>query len=216
MKKHKYLLIDCETAGSLAKPIIYDLGGAIIDRDGNIDCTFSFVIKEVWNNIDLLRSAYYRKKLPQYVNELLDYKKELASFIDVINYIDKLCKAYEVKAIIAHHIEFDYRAINYTNRYLKTKKTKCFINSYPLWCTLKMSRQVVVIKKDYQAFCKKYNFLTEHDNPQATAETLYRYISKNITFQEKHTSLADVLIEIEIFQYCNKQKKKMNRIYKSL
>ena len=50
MNKHYYLVIDTETTGALDNAIVYDLGGAIVDRHGNVYETFSFVIKEMWQD----------------------------------------------------------------------------------------------------------------------------------------------------------------------
>jgi hypothetical protein len=46
--------------------------------------------------------------------------------------------------------------------------------------------------------------MTNHKKPQVrkSAEVLWRYISKDNTFEEKHTGLADVRIEREIFLRC--------------
>jgi hypothetical protein len=49
--------------------------------------------------------------------------------------------------------------------------------------------------------------------PRFTAEILYRYITDNLEFTESHTGLEDTLIEKEIFAYCVRQKKKMQRTY---
>ena len=44
-----------------------------------------------------------------------------------------------------------------------------------------------------------------------TAEILYRYISGEADFTEKHTGLEDVLIETQILAHCYRQHKKMNK-----
>ena len=53
--------------------------------------------------------------------------------------------------------------------------------------------------------------MTAHkaSRPQAKAEVLYRYISGNDSFIEKHTGLEDVMIEKEIFTKCIIQHKKI-------
>ena len=58
-RKNYYLTIDTETANGFDDPIVYDIGGAIHDKKGNIYETFSFVIYETIYGIkDLINSAY--------------------------------------------------------------------------------------------------------------------------------------------------------------
>jgi hypothetical protein len=51
--------------------------------------------------------------------------------------------------------------------------------------------------------------MTANNQPRKTAEILYRYISGNIDFDESHTGLEDVLIEVQILAYCYRQHKAM-------
>ena len=46
-RKNYYLTVDTETANGLDDPIVYDIGGCIHDKKGNVEETFLFVIKEV-------------------------------------------------------------------------------------------------------------------------------------------------------------------------
>ena len=43
-RKNYYMVFDTETSNSLDDPIMYDLGGAIIDKKGQVYETFSFII----------------------------------------------------------------------------------------------------------------------------------------------------------------------------
>ena len=111
MNKHYYLTIDVESTGTLEQPLVYDLGGAIIDRQGNVYETFSFIIKELWHdNWELLKNAYYSEKLPNYLRELLLGERTLVEYYQAKKYIEMLCEKYNVKAILAHNALFDYKA----------------------------------------------------------------------------------------------------------
>ena len=46
--KNYYLTIDTETANGLNDPFVYDIGGAIHDKKGNVYETFSFVIYDIF------------------------------------------------------------------------------------------------------------------------------------------------------------------------
>lgn len=202
MKDH-YLTLDTETANGLDDPIVYDLGGAIHDRMGEVDETFSFVIDEVFNGMkDLMATSYYAEKIPQYEKEIAEGKRRVVSYWYAKQYIQQLCKKYNVKACIAHNARFDYRSTAKTQRYLTKSRYRFFLPyGIELWDTLKMARQVLPMMPRYNDFCFKHGFLTKIGRPQLTAEVIYRWITRNEDFIESHTGLEDVLIEKEIFAY---------------
>lgn len=205
-------MIDTETCGSLEAPLVYDLGLAVVDRQGNVYEAYSLVIKEIWEQIDLLKTAYYANKLPNYLKELLEGKRMLVTFDYAQMLVESLCEKYNVKAIIAHNAYFDYKALRNTKMFLTQQKT--FLPyEIEIWCTMKMAQSVIATKKSYQKFCKENGYMTNHKTPRprVTAEVLHRYITNDIDFVESHTGLEDVMIEKEIFAYCVKQKRKMNK-----
>ena len=53
-------------------------------------------------------------------------------------------------------------------------------------------------KEKFIDFCIENNFLTERGYIQTKAETVHRYLTNNLTFEEEHTGLSDVLIEYQI------------------
>jgi hypothetical protein len=74
-----------------------------------------------------------------------------------------------------------------------------------------MARDVILPMPSYIRFCEEHGFLTKNGRPKATAESLFAFITKDPTFEEEHTGLADVMIEKEILAYCFRQHKKMRR-----
>jgi hypothetical protein len=76
-----------------------------------------------------------------------------------------------------------------------------------------MARSVIGKQTTYKIWCKINGFTTKNGTPRFTAEILYRYITDNLEFIESHTGLEDTLVEKEIFAYCVRQKKKMQRTY---
>lgn len=216
MNKHYYIVLDTETTSptnNLFDSLVYDLGGVVTDRYGNIYETFSFVIKELWaDRLELLKTAYYCEKLPQYMKDLLESKRELVTFEFAKQYIEMLCKKYKVKAIMAHNSMFDYRVLNNTQEEL-TGHRNFFPKEIEIWDTMKMAKSVIATKKSYQKFCEEHGYMTKHKTPRAklTAEVLYRFIIQDNSFIEEHTGLADATIESQIFAYCVKQKKPMEK-----
>ena len=77
-RKTYYLTIDTETCNDMDNPIVYDIGGCIHDRKGNVEEAFSFVIYETFIGMsDVMASAYYAYKLPHYYQELTEILKIL-------------------------------------------------------------------------------------------------------------------------------------------
>ena len=201
--KDYYLTFDTETANTLNDPLIYDIGGAIHDRYGNVEETFSFIIDEVFNGMsDLMETSYFAHKIPQYREQIESGARKVVKFVYAKCYIKELCEKYQVKACIAHNARFDYRSTVTTQRYLTKSRYRFFLPyGVELWDTLKMARQVLPLMPRYNDFCFEHGFLTKRGAPQLTAEVIYRWITRDATFEESHTGLEDVLIEKEIFAY---------------
>lgn len=208
-----YLTIDTETANGLENPIVYDIGGCIHDKKGNIYETFSFIIYETFYGMkDLMKSAYYAYKIPQYEAQIKSGERKVVRFNTAKQKIKELCDEYEVKAIIAHNARFDYRSTTRTQRYLTKSKYRYFLPyGIPIWDSLKMAKDTICKQPTYQKWCAKNNFLTKNGKPRATAEILYKYISGDVNFKEDHTGLEDVLIEIAITCKCIAQHKPMRK-----
>lgn len=213
-RKSYFLTIDTETANGFDDPIVYDIGGCIHDKEGNVMETFSFVIYETFFGMrELMETAYYAKKIPQYLEDISNGKRKVVRYSTAKKYIRQLCEKYSVKAIIAHNMRFDYRATTRTQRYLTKSKYRFFLPyGIELWDTLKMAKDTICKQKTYQRWAKTNGYVTKNGSVQATAEVLYKYISGDNNFQEEHTGLADVLIEKEIFSKCMRQHKPMRKL----
>lgn len=212
-RKSYYLTIDTETANGLDDPMMYDLGGAVHDKSGKVYETFSFIIYEVFcADRQLFDTAYYAEKRPMYERQISGGKRKIVSIMTARAYIRKLCKKYNIKAIIAHSARFDYRSTTGTMRYI-TKSAERYFLPYgiPVWDTLKMAQDTICKQKTYISFCEENGYIQKNGKVRATAEILYRYISGNNDFIEDHTGLEDVLIEKEIFAKCIRQHKKMRK-----
>ena len=212
-RRSYFLTIDTETANNMDNPLVFDIGGAIHDKQGNVMETFSFIVKEVFYGMpDLMAECFYQAKLPMYRAQIEQGFRQVKSWYEVRTHVHKLCDKYSVKAIIAHNMQFDYRSTNTTQRYLTYSKYRYFFpKNVPLWDTLSMARDTIVKQKTYIRFCENNGYCTKNGKPRATAEILYRYITNNVDFTESHTGLEDVLIEKEIFVKCIRQHKKMKR-----
>ena len=198
----KYIVFDTETTNSLDDPMFFDIGWAVIDETGKTYETASYVNADVFLDDELMASAYYAEKIPQYWAEIKNGSRILAKTKTIKKALAKACKDWEVDVLIAHNARFDYRSTNCTQRYLTSSKYRYFLPyGCELWDTLKMARKAFN-DEVYDTFCYENGYLTKRGCKRYTAEILYRFISGDNDFVESHTGLEDVMIEKEIFVEC--------------
>lgn len=81
MPKWNYLTVDTETANSMEDPLVYDIGWAIHDNEGNILATRSYVNYDIFVcEKEMMCSAYFANKIEQYEADLKAQKRKLARF----------------------------------------------------------------------------------------------------------------------------------------
>ena len=199
----RYIVLDTETTNSIEDPIAYDIGFAVIDETGKVYAKFSFVVAEVFLDKELMASAYFADKIPQYWQEIEDGERELRKLNTIRKELNRVCREFEVEAIVAHNARFDYRSTAMTQRYLTSSKYRYFLPyGVELWDSLKMAREVFKNDEAYAEFCYEHDYLTSRGVRRYTAEILYRVITNDDSFIESHTGLEDVMIEKDIFVEC--------------
>ena len=199
----KYIMLDTETTNSLDDPICYDVGFAVVDKKGSIYETHSFVVAEVFLNEELMESAYFIEKVPQYWEDIKKGTRKLAKFNTIRKVLAETMKKYNTNIVIAHNARFDYRSTAKTQRYLTKSKYRHFLPyGTEVWDTLKMAREVLKNDVAYDNFCYDNNYVTKRGCKRFTAEILYRFFTGDNDFVESHTGLEDVTIEKVIFAEC--------------
>lgn len=205
-----FLMVDTETTNSLEFPIAYDVGLAVVDEKGEVYETRSFVVADVFLDKELMEVAYFFEKIPQYLEDIEKGIRILTSFYNIKKEVKKIFQKYEIKAVVAHNMSFDYRALNLTERYITSSKYRYFFPyGTKFWDTYKMSCEIFFWNDDYRKYCFTNHFKRGR-RPKLTAEVLYRYISGNTEFQESHTGLEDVMIEKEILAKCFAENPEIN------
>lgn len=197
-KNEKILVLDTETTNSIDDPIAYDIGFAIIDLTGKVFETYSFVVAETFLDKELMKSAYFADKIPQYWEDIKNGKRLLRKYRTIKFILSDVCKKYNIKKICAYNCRFDVRSGNLTQRFLTNSKNRYFYNyGIEFMDILKLARQVLKNDDSYGEFCYNNNFLTKRGARRYTAEIVYKYLFDN-NFIEEHTGLADCLIEAKI------------------
>lgn len=196
------MMIDTETTNDLDCPIVYDVGYQIFSLSEGILCERSFVNADVFLDKELMASAFFVDKVPQYWEDIKSNKRILKKWFNIKKQIARDCELLDVKYVCAHNAMFDNRALNTTQRYQTTSKFRYFLPYGVEWLdTLKMARQVLKNNEDYGEFCYDNDYISKNGQRKYTAEIIYRWLSGKHDFEESHTGLEDVKIEREIFEY---------------
>ena len=206
MNSTKYLVIDTETTNSIDDPFCYDVGFAVVEADGSVVESHSYVVADIFLDNELMSSAYFADKIPQYWEDIKNGKRQLRRFKTIRSILRDVIQQYEIRYVVAHNASFDYRSLNYTQRLLTSSKYRYFLPwGVEVWDTLKMARQALKSNEQYRQFCIDNGFTYgKEDKPQMryTAEIIHRFLTGDLDFVEDHTGLEDVLIEKDILAYC--------------
>jgi len=199
----KFIVLDTETTNSIDDPIVYDLGWAVVDADGVVYETHSFVVADVFLDKELMSSAFFADKIPTYWEQIKSGERTLARFSTIRKAFHACAKANNVTKFFAHNMRFDYKSTNLTQRFLTSSKYRFFFPYGAEICdTLKMARQALKGDVNYDNFCYNNNYVTKNGCKRYTAEIIYKFLTNDLQFEEEHTGLADVLIEKEILRFC--------------
>lgn len=145
MKKKYYLILDTETATvpfagtiarneqekkniAIAKPLVYDIGWTISDRQGNIIKKENYLVQETFFVPQIFNTAYYRDKRPQYMEMFGKREIEALPWNNIIEILLQDCR--NVDFVCAYNATFDFKkAIPFTERYIKA----LYSNYYQKW-----------------------------------------------------------------------------------
>lgn len=212
-----YAVIDTETAPQAnfdkrnmdKTSLVYDFGYVISDGE-EIICARSFIISETFFNSEMMNSAYYADKLPQY-RAGMNIEWEVVDFITAWRTFKADCEQFGVRDVFAYNAKFDRNVLNHTIEHYSNGFVKFF---FPYKTRIKdiwsMAGDTVCATKKYVKWCVDNGYLSEAGNPRTSAEVVYRYLMKNDSFIEAHTALNDAFIEEEILRKVRKRHQKAN------
>lgn len=203
-----FIVFDTETAPTVkhydrrAHPetsLVYDFGWVVVDgNDFSIKEERSFIIAETFTNHQLMNSAYYANKLPQYIERGRLFAADwfIVSFYTAWDTFLKDIKTYDITDVWAWNIHFDNVTLDHTiNVY-----SNGFMNTFlPTSCNYRdawdyVSSRCCVTEK-YINWCIENGYTSAKGNPSTKAETCYRYLNAENDFIESHTALDDAKIE---------------------
>ena len=112
----KFLVIDTETTNSIDDPFCYDVGFAVVNATGEVLEQHSYVVADIFLDNELMSSAYFADKIPQYWEDIKSGKRILRRFKTIKAILRDVVQQYDIRYIVAHNASFDYRSLNYTQR----------------------------------------------------------------------------------------------------
>lgn len=212
-KKEMYLVIDTETCNTLEQPLVYDIGYAIADRNGNVVLERSFLVAEIFlDKKDIMSSAYYAEKIPMYWDDVKKGTRIIKSLFNIRKQLFADMKEYNVKKVGAYNMGFDKKALNTTIRYcLKSLIRWFFPFGVEYFCIWNMACQVIMDTRKYAKFAIQNGLVSEKGNIQTSAESCFKFLMNDVNFIESHTGLEDVKIEVQIMAKCLKTHKRLDR-----
>lgn len=212
LKKVKYLMfIDTETIGTLnvkESVLPFEIGMKIYDTDiQKVVKEKSYLVRKFFNNKYIMLSTFSATKYPNYFEKLENDKRyKTMSVSDISKDIEKTISRYGIKIMVAHNGQFDKQAMS---RLFNEFEVNDPFVKLDLLDTMQVSKNIT-FSKDYTDFCisnkdnlnsmKESNFITNSGRVRTTAQAIYCYLTNNPNFQEAHTGLEDIDIEIAIFQ----------------
>ena len=212
LKNEKYLMfIDTETIGSLfAKESVlpFEIGMKIFDTETQkVVKEKSYLVRKFFNNKYIMLSSFSATKYPSYFEKIdTDKRYKVYSVKEIAQDIEKIANRYNIKIMVAHNGGFDKNAMT---RLFEEFGTNNPFEKSDLLDTMELSK-VITYSKDYTNYCienknrlnsvKESCFITNSGRVRTTAQAIYCYLSNNSQFEEAHTGLEDIDIEIEIFK----------------
>ena len=210
-KKKYFMILDTETCGDL----VFDYGYTVIDRKGNIVAEGSFVCEEFMNHperLDMFHDRFTKTKIAQYYFSLYMGRNEFTvmPFTEIRRTINTVREAFNA-TVCAYNAKFDVSHLLKTAQYFGYDQFfKGDVKFMDIWA---MALSVLCNSRNYFKFCAEHDLTTAKGHPQTGAEAVYRYLTKNPDFEEKHTAREDCKIESYIFAAIIRRKRKFDSAF---
>ena len=207
-QKKYFMILDTETRGEY----VFDYGYTVIDRKGNLVAEGSFVCEEFVNHpevLDMFHDRFTKTKIAQYYFSLYRGMDDFTvmPFAEIRNTINTVRKAFNA-AVCAYNASFDTAHLLTTAQYFEYDQFfEGDVAYMDIWA---MALSVLCNSRNYLKFCKKHDLTTAKGHPQTGAEAVYRYLTNDAGFEEKHTARADCEIESYIFAAIMRRKHKFD------
>lgn len=193
------LVFDTETTG-LDKPFCYDLGYLILDM--NSKCFVKqchFVIEQIWHNLPLFESAYYKEKRVNYIKAMRAHTIVMDKWGYIMQSLYRDIKKYNITDAYAYNSDFDDKVFTFNCDWFKCNNPLETIAIHDIWG---YASEYILDTDNYKLFCEQNQYFTDAGNYKGSAEIVYRYLTNDPSFIEAHMGLPDSQIEACILSNC--------------
>lgn len=201
------VVIDTEGTGTPETALVYDLGLVVVDKDFHVIREYRALVEEIFNNQDLMTSAYYARKLPAYYDAIEAGNVEVKPFITIWREVADIIKTYKVHEVWAHNASYDRAALNRTLETLSNGFRSWFMPYGTQWhCTQAAAAATICKLQRYFNFVLSHNMITRKGNVPTSAEAVYAFLNNNPDYYEEHTALQDARDESVILRECKRRR----------
>lgn len=213
-KKKKWLLVDVETC---INSRVYDFSAVIVEfnkgfSNYKILHNISVIVEEnskteLFHDVNNAQNFFAKRNLSkrhEFYNEQLENgNMKIASVYAVNSWLERAYAAYgDDITLTAYNIAFDKKACSQSGIY--------GLNNFKSTCLWMLSCKFICSRKGYLKFVLRNKFLTAKNNVITNAETVYKYVSNDLKYNEPHTGYLDLIsCEIPILQAILRLKKSL-------
>lgn len=193
------IVLDTETT-DLDKCFCYDCSWVVMDTDDGEIVDFQVnVVEQVWHNLPLFESAYYKDKRQKYVDMMRKHEAVMDKWGYIMRKLRQDIIKYNVKSVYAYNADFDDKVIKYNCDWFKCNNPLETVPIYDIWG---YASTFITNTPEYKNFCEKYSRFTDTGNYKGSAEVVYQYLTDSPDFVEEHMGVFDSEIEAAILWKC--------------
>lgn len=193
------IVLDTETT-SIDKPFCYDCSWVIMEKEtGKLIDFKANVIEQVWHNLPLFESAYYKDKRTKYIKMMRAHDAVMNKWGYVMGELKRDIKKYGITEVYAYNSDFDDKVIAFNCDWFKCINPLETIAIYDIWG---YASEFITKLADYKNFCENNGRFTDTGNYKGSAEVVYQFLADDADFIEEHMGLFDSQIEAWILWQC--------------
>lgn len=193
------IVLDTETV-DINTCFCYDLSYLIMRKEDGVTVDFkTYVVEQVWHNLPLFESAYYKEKRPKYVQMMRRHDMVMNKWGYIMQELARDIKKYNVTGVYAYNSDFDDKVVAFNCDWFHCINPLETVPVYDIWG---YTSECITCTEAYQDFCEANERFTDAGNFKSSAEVVYQWVTNNPEFVEEHMGLFDAEIEAEILYWC--------------
>ena len=197
------MVFDTETTG-LDKPFCYDVGYVIMDTEtGEVIDFHSFVVEQIWHNLALFESAYYKEKRSKYVDMMRKRDAVMLKWGYIMQRMKQDIRKYGITDAYAYNSAFDDKVFTFNCDWFKTLNPFDNVAIHDIWG---YASEFITGTDSYHEFCEANERFTDTGNYKGSAEVVHQYLTQDSEFIEEHMGIFDAEIEAQILFHCVSEK----------